>query len=194
MREKRLRRLQETSWETAHSLHSIDGTHRRALHSASEVDNNGGTRPLPEADKSAVRENLMEGIVRAPPAVRSQLGECAKYVLYRDYPETWPLLLPAVVQALSSQVRPGLTEMCIQEATACSSWACIMTCKPCKTVKHACCVIPWVLGVSIGVAAEASAAALRRQATCSVHMVMPALQSSRESLMAPACDPVERYR
>lgn len=59
---------------------------------------------LPEADRAAVRDNLVEGIVRAPPAVRSQLGECAKYVVHTDYPDHWPTLLPSIVAHLSTQV------------------------------------------------------------------------------------------
>lgn len=54
-----------------------------------------------------MRENLLEGIVRAPPAVRKQLGECAKYVVYCDYPGQWPSLLPSIVAHLSTQVGPG---------------------------------------------------------------------------------------
>jgi hypothetical protein len=59
---------------------------------------------LPEADRAAVRDNLLPGIVHAPPAVRSQLGECAKYVVHTDYPEHWPALLPSIVAHLSTQV------------------------------------------------------------------------------------------
>ena len=44
--------------------------------------------------------------MRAPPLVRAQLGESLKAVAGRDFPEHWPGLLPAILQNLSSQVRP----------------------------------------------------------------------------------------
>ena len=64
----------------------------------------GVPEKLAEADKAMVLENLLEGIVRAPPAVRAQLGECAKYVVYSDYPDKWPNLLPSICAALATQV------------------------------------------------------------------------------------------
>ncbi len=64
----------------------------------------GGPSPIPEADKAAVRDNLLEGIVRAPQVVRTQLGECLKSIVHVDFPERWPGLLPIVLQNLSSQV------------------------------------------------------------------------------------------
>ena len=66
----------------------------------------GGPSPIPEADKAAVRDNLLEGIVRAPQVVRTQLGECLKSIVQVDFPERWPGLLPIVLQNLSSQVCP----------------------------------------------------------------------------------------
>ncbi len=66
----------------------------------------GGPSPIPEADKAAVRDNLLEGIVRAPQVVRTQLGECLKSIVHVDFPERWPGLLPIVLQNLSSQVCP----------------------------------------------------------------------------------------
>ena len=62
---------------------------------------------MSEADRAAVRDNLLQGIVRAPPAVRSQLGECAKYVVHTDYPQRWPALLPSIVAHLGTQVSIG---------------------------------------------------------------------------------------
>ena len=52
-----------------------------------------------------MRDNLVEGIVRAPPAVRAQLGESAKHVVHFEFPERWPALMPAVCSLLTSQVR-----------------------------------------------------------------------------------------
>jgi hypothetical protein len=59
---------------------------------------------LAEADKAAVRANLLEGIASSPPAVRAQLGECARYVVYSDFPAKWPQLQDQVLLSLSSQV------------------------------------------------------------------------------------------
>ena len=35
--------------------------------------------------------------------MRAQLGECARYIVYSDYPERWPGLLQQVYQGLHSQ-------------------------------------------------------------------------------------------
>eukprot|EP00951_Prasinocladus_malaysianus_P037569 scaffold404857_cov51-Prasinocladus_malaysianus.AAC.3 len=74
-----------------------------------------------EEDKATVRSNLLEAIIRAPPKIKSQLGEVLKYlksapwshicahllplqsIVYSDYPEQWPDLLPAVMQNIGSQ-------------------------------------------------------------------------------------------
>ena len=66
----------------------------------------GSGSAIPEADKAAVRDNLLEGIVRAPPLVRAQLGECLKSIVYSDFPERWPGILQAVQQQLATQARP----------------------------------------------------------------------------------------
>ncbi len=65
----------------------------------------GAASPIPEVDKAAVRDNLLEGIVRAPPLVRAQLGECLKSVVYADFPDAWPGILPAVTAQLATQAR-----------------------------------------------------------------------------------------
>lgn len=65
-----------------------------------------GPSPIPDSDKAAVRDNLLEGVMRAPPLVRTQLGESIKAIASKDFPEHWPGLLPAVLQNLSSQVSP----------------------------------------------------------------------------------------
>ncbi len=59
-----------------------------------------------------MREALLEGITRAPPAVRVQLGECVRSLVYSDYPEQWPALLPQVHAYLTSQVRAGAARPC----------------------------------------------------------------------------------
>lgn len=65
----------------------------------------GAASPIPEVDKAAVCDNLLEGIVRAPPLVRAQLGECLKSVVYADFPDAWPGILPAVTAQLATQAR-----------------------------------------------------------------------------------------
>ena len=59
---------------------------------------------LAEEDKAAVREAMLEGIARSPHAVRVQLGECVRSLVYCDYPEHWPQLLGQVQAYLASQV------------------------------------------------------------------------------------------
>ena len=41
---------------------------------------------------------------RAPHIVQVQLGECMKSIVYVDFPEQWPALLPQLTQNLHSQV------------------------------------------------------------------------------------------
>ncbi|KAK9813831.1 hypothetical protein WJX73_000701 [Symbiochloris irregularis] len=59
--------------------------------------------PIPAEDKQAVRENLLESLIRAPPIIQKQLGECLKDVLHADYPLRWPSLLQSIVQNLTTQ-------------------------------------------------------------------------------------------
>ena len=73
----------------------------------------GSGSAIPEADKAAVRDNLLEGIVRAPPLVRAQLGECLKSIVYSDFPERWPGILQAVQQQLATQARAFVSTLLI---------------------------------------------------------------------------------
>ncbi len=50
--------------------------------------------------------------MRAPPLVRTQLGESVKAIASKDFPEHWPGLLPALLQNLSSQVSPQMSALC----------------------------------------------------------------------------------
>lgn len=50
--------------------------------------------------------------MRAPPLVRTQLGESVKAIASKDFPEDWPGLLPALLQNLSSQVSPQMSALC----------------------------------------------------------------------------------
>ena len=68
----------------------------------------GEAQFISDADKASVRDNLLEGIVRAPPAVRAQLGESAKHVVHFEFPERWPALVPAICTLLATQVRSHL--------------------------------------------------------------------------------------
>lgn len=63
----------------------------------------GKASPLAEEDKAAVRGVMVEGVTRAPHAVRVQLAECVRSLVYSDYPQHWPDLLPQVQQYLTSQ-------------------------------------------------------------------------------------------
>ena len=76
----------------------------RALRLSPPQKTDAKASPVPEGDKGAVREGLIEGVIRAPGPVRSQLGECVRAVVYADYPERWPQLLQQVQANLGSQV------------------------------------------------------------------------------------------
>ncbi|KAL4855989.1 Importin beta-like SAD2 [Chlorella vulgaris] len=60
----------------------------------------GKVSPLAEEDKAAVRGVMVEGVTRSPHAVRVQLAECVRKLVYSDYPQHWPELLPQVQQYL----------------------------------------------------------------------------------------------
>ncbi|KAK9824621.1 hypothetical protein WJX72_011782 [[Myrmecia] bisecta] len=74
----------------------------------SSWDPSEGPSPMPEADKLAVRMHLLEGIIRSPPMVRAQLGECLKIIINTDHPQQWPALLQLIVQNMASQDQPRL--------------------------------------------------------------------------------------
>lgn len=42
---------------------------------------------------------------RVPHTIQSQLGEVFRTIVYNDYPEKWPTLLPELCASLASQVR-----------------------------------------------------------------------------------------
>ncbi|KAH7428022.1 hypothetical protein KP509_10G071600 [Ceratopteris richardii] len=58
---------------------------------------------VPESDRVAVRQNLLEALVHAPPIIRVQLADGLKTVVNYDYPEKWPSLLPSIDSNLKSQ-------------------------------------------------------------------------------------------
>lgn len=66
---------------------------------------------LAEADRAAVRANLLEALMAAPHAVQVQLGDAFKAVAYADYPERWPALLPAVQEALAQAAGVGAGDL-----------------------------------------------------------------------------------
>ena len=61
----------------------------------------GAEPKLSEADKSVVRENLVEALVVAPQVVRTQLGLCLRAIAQEDFPHSWPSLLPTIAASLS---------------------------------------------------------------------------------------------
>jgi len=65
------------------------------------------TPPLAEADRVAVRENLLEALMAAPHAVQVQLGDAFKAIAYCDFPERWPSLLPGIQSALAGAAAAG---------------------------------------------------------------------------------------
>ncbi|CAH9136550.1 unnamed protein product [Cuscuta epithymum] len=54
-------------------------------------------------DKELVRQNILLFIAQVPPLLRVQLGECLKTIIYSDYPEQWPTLLPWIKHNLQDQ-------------------------------------------------------------------------------------------
>lgn len=58
--------------------------------------------PINENDKALVRQLLVQGLIKAPPLVRSQLSEATRTIVVYDYPQKWAGLLHDVLGALSS--------------------------------------------------------------------------------------------
>lgn len=63
----------------------------------------GKPSPIAEEDKAPARALVLDALVRAPPPVRAQLGECVRAMVYADYPERWPGLGEQVYAHLVSQ-------------------------------------------------------------------------------------------
>ena len=91
------------------STSRLGTVHKATMHLSCLAE---GSSPIPDSDKAAVRDNLLEGVMRAPPLVRTQLGESMKAIAGRDYPEHWPGLLPALLQNLSLQVAASYLAAC----------------------------------------------------------------------------------
>mgnify|MGYP001162379861 CR=1 FL=1 len=61
---------------------------------------------LSDADKSLLRENLFEALVRAPTKqVRSTLGEAINHIATHDFPKNWPNLLPQILSGVSESLK-----------------------------------------------------------------------------------------
>ncbi|GFH09662.1 ARM repeat-containing protein [Haematococcus lacustris] len=61
------------------------------------------TYRLPEDEKTLVKDNILESLIRAPHAAQVQLGEVFKTIVYNDFPANWPGLQAGLVQNLASQ-------------------------------------------------------------------------------------------
>ncbi|KAJ6956324.1 importin beta-like SAD2 [Populus alba x Populus x berolinensis] len=55
------------------------------------------------SDKAMVRDHILVFLVRVPPLLRVQLGECLKTMIHVDYPEQWPHLLDWIKLNLQDQ-------------------------------------------------------------------------------------------
>jgi hypothetical protein len=85
-----------------------EGSAAAATATTTTTDTTPNTSPLAEADRVAVRENLLEALMAAPHAVQVQLGDAFKAIAYADYPERWPSLLPAIQGALATAAAAGV--------------------------------------------------------------------------------------
>ncbi|KAJ1616787.1 armadillo-type protein [Pavlovales sp. CCMP2436] len=59
-------------------------------------------RPLPPADKEAVKAGLLGLMVSVPELVQRQLSEAISTISTSDFPEQWPSLLPELVNKLGT--------------------------------------------------------------------------------------------
>lgn len=58
---------------------------------------------LHENDKKAVRDNLVEAVISAPPPIRVQLACCVTQLVKHDYPGKWPGIAEKVLGFLQSE-------------------------------------------------------------------------------------------
>lgn len=54
-------------------------------------------------EKAAIRTALPQGLITASAAIKRQLRETTKIIVYADYPAQWPGLLHLLAEALASQ-------------------------------------------------------------------------------------------
>jgi len=68
-----------------------------------DVQEKSEAHQISAEDQAVVRSNLFEALVRVPHTIQTQLGEVFRTVVYNDYPEKWPGLLPELCTNLASQ-------------------------------------------------------------------------------------------
>ena len=127
----------QPSAETSAGVHGGGGSLNRRLiaswHRAAEPGAGG-------RQGGRARECGRRSMVRAPQAVRTQLGECLKALVHADFPERWPGLLPTLLRNLASQVWQQIS-FCQQCPAVClaymQSWrgrSLGLFCQHCSTV------------------------------------------------------------
>ncbi len=61
-----------------------------------------GITALSEEEKGVVKDNMVELIIHAPALVRTQVGVSMRHVLEKEFPESWPGLLPKILTYIRS--------------------------------------------------------------------------------------------
>eukprot|EP00741_Cyanophora_paradoxa_P019839 tig00000217_g19147.t1 len=62
----------------------------------------GKAPKLSDADKQAVRDNILEALIYAHPLVRVQVAVALRTIANADFPERWPSLVPGILQNIHS--------------------------------------------------------------------------------------------
>lgn len=77
---------------------------KQAVHKHwSRLDGSFEEPEVAEDEKVAVRAALLAALWAAPPAVRVSLGVCVAAIAKHDYPDAWPGVLDALLEAVRRQ-------------------------------------------------------------------------------------------
>lgn len=68
------------------------------------VDKPGDYVPysLQEADRSTIRDNLIEAVIHSPDPIRAQLIVCVRTISQNDFPAKWPNIIDKVHQFIQT--------------------------------------------------------------------------------------------
>lgn len=57
---------------------------------------------IPESDKQAIRDNLIEAVIHSPDPIRAQLIVCVRTITTQDFPEKWSAIVDKVHHFIQS--------------------------------------------------------------------------------------------
>jgi hypothetical protein len=58
---------------------------------------------FPEADRTVVKDNIVEALIHAPPTIQAQLASTVMSICNADFPEKWDSLIPKITNLIHTQ-------------------------------------------------------------------------------------------